>query len=1202
MFQRVNREFALNGMISRRPSPGARRGRWILITLLLCAAGVGGGSAALADSSGQGAGLVGLTRLLPNTVSRLLSVATRLGPLAGGQKLALTLPLALPNQAALNTYVNGEYEPGSPDYRHFLTPAQFGARFGATSSEVGQAESALRSLGLTVTSSGANHLYVTATASVGLVEKLFGTAIDRFRLGGRALLSGRNFFANLSDIHLPAVLSGLVTGVIGLDNSIEAQSQLIRAPRVHGITPASLMHEARPHAGSPVGVDGGATPCLAADAGGYTAPDLATAYDFNGLYAKGFHGEGMSAALVEFDDYHDSNVAGMEKCYGMSTPVTRRLVDGGVGGTPGGGEAEDMSDITTLLEMLPKLAHLYVYEAPISGTGAVQNDGGAELDLYNAFVSDDVAPVLSSSWGNCEQLQSAAYDDLLGSIAEEAAAQGQQIFDAAGDSGAVDCRGYPSPVSGSISVEQEAAIPWITGVGGTDLGVASTIANTTIHDEETWNDNGAGGGGESSVWTMPAWQQAYLTATGDRPAGEVDDCGASGKLPCRMVPDIALNADDAAGGVLNTPGGPVPPQFFPTDVGSPGYSIYCATPTCALLSSLGLPSLPIPSPGGLGDWEPIGGTSLATPLAAAAAVLWDQEAKAAGLSGLGFLNPSLYRVASNAAQYKTAFHDVTTDTNSDQYDSTDCPKGCNPNHLYAADTGYDMASGLGSINATVLGGDLIADAKSVDLTPSHEDMYGYVKGITTTQPVSVTSGYYGSTFTASSSAKWLVVAASGKVPGTLSWHVDPIGLAAGSYTGTITVKGASGGTATLGVSYSVTPAAKLSLSTKSLSFSEPAITSTGATTTATCDATTWNDELKDDGLNSASTDTSAVAPTSLASLGISNSGPAGSVLHYEAFLVTPTSGWLSTDLDPGNAPTGFQTGPGQPLVPTNGTVGAGATDELKLASVANNNALGGYPRLNQGTYTGLVQIRDLADPAVTDTVPVTLVLGSGKGTPTIAPSPGSISVTLAPGASTTESLVLADSSKTCGYAYSLSSGASWATINPYLLSGTVPVPAATAAPTSATDTGSGNGFTPVTISAAGLAPGTYKTNLTVNSQNAVTNPTVIPITLTIPGAAKSKTCPAPGKKITVLQHPHRPIRETKAVLSVNGKVVARFRGHAIKRVRFTRPKASRYRFTIVATLSDGEVVSRTVTYTGCNSSKARVKVLHRARKVRRRER
>jgi len=1166
-------------MFARGRSPGAgpignvRRRRALAGFLAALALTVAGASLAVAGASGSGLPPLG-TRLLAGTVPRLVALARNLGALIPSTRISFALPLELPHLAALNSYVASEYTPGSANYRDFLTPAQFGKRFGAPATEVDQAIGALHSLGLSTGAPTVNHLYVSASGTAATVERVFGVLLAHFRLP-----SGLTFYSNTTDIRLPSALAGLVSGVVGLDSSDIPRPQL-----------AAVTHTAqRPQIAPPVGVDGGATPCAQAVLGvGYTAPDLAQAYDFNGLYAKGLHGEGMSAALVEFDDYHDSNLATMESCYGIKTTVTRRLVDGGTGGPPGPDEAEDMADITTLLEMVPRLTHLYVYEAPINGLASLADDGSAEIDLYNAFVTDDLAPVLSSSWGACEAVQSQAYDELFGAVAEEAAAQGQQIFDAAGDSGAVDCRGEAAPTVGSLSVEQEAAVPWVTAVGGTDLGEESTLAALGIHDEETWNDSGSGGGGQSSVWTMPAWQASYLAATHDTPAGAANDCGAPAGQLCRMVPDIALDADPDAGGTVD--GAPTPPQFFPTDVGSPGYSIYCATPNCSFLSGL----LPIPigiaPPAGAGGWYPIGGTSLATPLAASAAVLWDQEAKQAGLGDVGFLNPLLYRVASNPSKYARDFHDVTVGTNSDQYDTTDCPPGCNPNHLYAAGTGYDMASGLGSIDAANLGADLVADAGEIDLTPSSETMYGYLRGPRTTQPISVTSGYQSSSYSAKSNAPWLHVAPSGSASGTLSWYVAPSKLRSGVYRAHITVTGKGGSTAVVSVSYTVTPRATISLSAKSLSFSERAINSSGATTTPSCGTTIWNDELKDSSLLNGTSDTTPVDASTLRTLDIGNSGPAASQLHYAAYYEAYTGEWLSPDLNPGANPAGFQTAPSQPLVATTGVVRGGAAPAaLKLASVANMNAAGSYPPMNQGTYTGVVQIRDLADPTVVDTVPVTLVLGDGDGTPTIAASPSSFNVTLAPGTTTTVNLALSDSSAVCGYAYTLQFEQPWASTGADLYSGTVPATPATA-PAAASDTGAGNGFTPITISAAGLAPGTYHGNVVVESQNAVANPTKVPIALTVTGSAPPPACVAP-KRLSYALRVRRGARTVQALVYVNGTLTHQYRQRSLRTIAFPRPAATRFSLRIVTKLSDGEQWLISASYDGCSHSKLKLTVL-----------
>jgi len=1058
--------------------------------------GAGGISAAVAynDSSLPGA-RPGVSRILPQTVSDLVAKSQKLGALKPDEKLAVTLPLVLPRQSALNAYLKAEYDPRSLDYRRFLKPAQFAARFGAPVAEVSKVESVLRGLGLNLVSPAANHLYVTATGSVALLERTFDTALERFHVdlkGTLKLSASPDYFANVTNIRLPAALNGLATGVLGLDDA-NAPHPLLQFPSASSLAPARKWAQEHPHAGgTPIGQYGGATPCAAAIAGGgYTASDLATAYDFNGIYKKGFLGQGMSMALLEYDDYHDSNVAGVEKCYGLHTPVTRVLIDGGSGGPPSYGEGEDMADISTILGLVPKLARLYVYVGP--STSGIADDGDTgEIDLYNRFVVQDVATVLSSSWGSCEQIDSEAFTQLFNELAEEAAAQGQQIFSASGDSGAVDCSGYPTPVSASLAVEQEASSPWVTGVGGTDLSVESTTLGAAIHREDVWNDGGSGGGGQSVIEPMPSWQASYLKAAHDKPAGAIKGspsspapCGVSSGY-CRMVPDISMNADPALGGIGDP--GPKPPQFLAEgDLGSPGDDMYCVTSNCSYS-------------GAVDGWYPIGGTSLATPTAASAAILWDQEAKAAGLGdGFGFLNPSLYEIASNASAYKADFHDITVGNNDDQYGGSDCPKGCNPKHLYNSGRGYDMASGLGSPIVAALGASLVSAAAGINLTPDSESLYGYTKGVSTTGSVSVTSGFIGSAFNAVSSAGWLHVVANERIPATLSWHASPAGLKPGHYHGTITLRGRDGRTAKLTVSYWVTPPAKITVTPGSLHFSEQAVNSHNKPTRATCGTSTWDDEFEYKGSIESSGPASKPKPqkTSLVTLRIKNTGPRGSVLHYEVFLFAPTGGgWLATSFDPNNDPSGLLTKPGQPLVTTAGALSGGAIRELKLASIANVNVIGGYPAMNQGTYHGNVYIEDLANPGKLVKLPATLRLGDGRGTPTIAATPRAVSVTLPVDASKTVNVVLRDSSHSCGYVYSLGSDEPWATVSPDLFSGTVLAKAATTAP-APSDTGAGNGFTPVTINSTGLASGVYHAEITVNSQNANTNPTEIPITLTV---------------------------------------------------------------------------------------------------------
>jgi hypothetical protein len=546
------------------------------------------------------------------------------------------------------------------------------------------------------------------------------------------------------------------------------------------------------------------------------------------------------------------------------------------------------------------------------------------------------------------------------------------------------------------------------------------------------------------------------------------------------VPDLSADADPDLGMQTAT-------QFqFTNDAGSPGYSMYCNTPNCTLTALVGAPGLPVTpptAPEGAAGWYPIGGTSLATPLTASAALLWDQEAEAKGLpGGIGFINPALYAVAGNAADYASDFYDITTDSNDAQYDSTDCPSGCNTGHLYSATTGYDMASGLGSYNATNLGNDLVTQATQLSLTPDVATLYGYLNGPSTTTPVVVSSAFTGWSYTVKSSASWLQ-ASGGTIGGSLTWSADPSGLKAGTHNGTIAVTG-HGSTAVLTVTYSVTPTAKIAVSPGSLSFSEAAVDSSGDPTTASCGSTIWTDELTSEVGGTAPT-AAQLAP-SLQTLQIGNSGAKGSVLHWSAFFYSETSGWLSQDVDPPGSTPAQQ--PTQPIVNTSGSDAQGGTSSIDLASLANVNKLGGYDAtMNQGTYHGTVYIYDLANPKRVVKVPAVLVLGTGAGTPTVDATPKALTATVAAGATTSVNLVLTDASQTCGYAYSVGDKAPWATVDAALYSGTV-------AGTSATTI-------PIAINAAKLKPGTYRTTVVVQSQNAEPNPVKMPLTLTVTSAS-----------------------------------------------------------------------------------------------------
>src|SRR5579862_1312578 len=130
----------------------------------------------------------------------------------------LTVTLAIPDQAALTTFLQGLADPASPYYQQYLAPGQFGPRFGPSLVQVAAVESALRAAGLTPGPVAQDRLSIPVTATAAAVEHAFGITLDRYRLAG-----GRQGFANTAAPRLPSSVAPLVVGVLGLDDLTPVQ-------------------------------------------------------------------------------------------------------------------------------------------------------------------------------------------------------------------------------------------------------------------------------------------------------------------------------------------------------------------------------------------------------------------------------------------------------------------------------------------------------------------------------------------------------------------------------------------------------------------------------------------------------------------------------------------------------------------------------------------------------------------------------------------------------------------------------------------------------------------------------------------------------------------------------------------------------------------------------------------------------------------
>ena len=588
-------------------------------------------SAPAADGAGGGRVRLGAAPTLPPGARIVASVAA-------ATPMRVTVALKPRDPAGLQALANAVSTPGSPLYRDYVTPAQFVQRFGATSAQLKAIEASLRAHGLTPGTPNANHLSIPVRASAGAVARAFSVSFAHVEL--------RNGDSGIINQQAPAVdaaVAPTVQAVLGLNTVSKAVPLLVRA---HAATAPRI----RPHVAT-----GGPQPCAAATAaaqsqGGYTTDQIASAYGLSGLYTSGGaggqsdEGAGETVAVLELEPYTDSDITAFESCYGINAQVGPVNVDGGASGSQSG---EAALDIENVIGLAPK-ANVLVYEGPNSGSGP--------YDTFSAIISQHAAQVVTASWGQCEPLNGFSQAQAENTLFQEAAAEGMSIVSASGDDGAEDC----FPESTAVAVDDPASQPYVTGVGGTHIASLGPRPS-----ESVWNEGdtvGAGGGGVSSFWTMPAYQSVAPSSLHVINSGSTGTtCGASSG-DCREVPDVSADADPGTGYVIYWNGGNS--------------------------------SAPPPNPAG---WQEVGGTSGAAPLWAALIALTNASAACNGVS-VGFANPALYYAAGTA--YGSDFNDVTSGNN----DMT----GTN-NRQFQAGPGYDMASGLGTPNGSALAGSLCTD-------------------------------------------------------------------------------------------------------------------------------------------------------------------------------------------------------------------------------------------------------------------------------------------------------------------------------------------------------------------------------------------------------------------------------------------------------------------------------------------------------------
>ncbi|HEX4808216.1 MAG TPA: S53 family peptidase [Bryobacteraceae bacterium] len=390
----------------------------------------------------------------------------------------------------------------------------------------------------------------------------------------------------------------------------------------------------------------------------YVAPeDFQIIYNVKPLIAAGTNGTGQSIAVMGQTDIQNSDIEAFESASGLPVKDPQVVLDGPDPGTSSSDLQEADLDLEWSGAVAPGATIIYVNSSDVftSLTYAIDNN---------------LAPVASISYGACEAETGVAEINSIDALLLMANSEGMTVVAPAGDSGAADCDSGNAAARHGLAVDFPASSPYATSAGGTEFNEGSgTYWNTTNDSsngsatgyipEMVWNDStttapislSAGGGGTSSICGNYCGKPSWQTGAG------VPNDGA------RDTPDIALGASPNHDGYLVCTGGSCVNGFRQANQ----------------------------------DLTVVGGTSCSTPTFAAIVALIDQ---ATG-SRQGNVNTTLYSLASISTD---AFHDITTGNNTVTCigGSPNCSSttlGVDGTFGYSAGTGYDQASGLGSVNA-----------------------------------------------------------------------------------------------------------------------------------------------------------------------------------------------------------------------------------------------------------------------------------------------------------------------------------------------------------------------------------------------------------------------------------------------------------------------------------------------------------------------
>jgi len=671
-------------------------------------------------------------------------------------RLMLVLKRSDQQETTLRRLIENQQYKKSPSYHQWLTPVEFGAQFGPADSDIAAVTNWLQASGFQVSQVSNGRTVIEFSGTAGQVKQAFGTAIHRY------LVNGEQHLANVSNPSIPTALAPVVAGVNSLHSFLKKPAN-IRVGTYSEKT--KQLTSAQPSFN--VGCGSGLT-CYA------VSPfDFANIYDVLPLWNAAITGTGQTIAIVARTDINPDDATTFWSLFGLGAngvpmPTLKRIYNGP---NPFIIDADDEAEADIDTQWSGAVAPGATIDLVVSES--TETDDGVDLSaLY--IVDNNLAPIMSESFSECEANLGASLNNFYAVLWEQASAQGISAMVSSGDSGSAGCdpQSLDYAAQNGLGVNGLASTPFNVAVGGTDFN-------------------------QYNNWTPKYWSSSNNPTTQESAVGYIpetswnDSCTYTAFLlnldeGFTSNPEINCNNSSITGlgGLVDTLGGGGGPSNCATQSGKVCTGGYAKpewqtgtgvpndnvrdTPDVSLFASDGYLEHSFyvicqsDQTGGAGcnleNLEAFGGTSIASPAFAGIMALVNQEM---GLTVPNYAagNPNfvLYDLVSTVP---SAFHDIGGPTLPPQTtNSMPCVAGSNPNCVsisgdnygvlmttptsgilaWNTGTGYDLATGLGSVDAKIL----VDNWGSVNFAPTKTTLALTIPGNTTTHgtgiPVKVTA-------------------------------------------------------------------------------------------------------------------------------------------------------------------------------------------------------------------------------------------------------------------------------------------------------------------------------------------------------------------------------------------------------------------------------------------------------------------------------